>query len=375
MKTLLTSLLLSLTPFSYSQQPIDVTEQTIKIGGMKEELLYFGFAEGDQIVFNFTEIDGKELKEIDISEYPSTSKYADFKTARIENKTLTVTSKGIYQFRFSNGAVGGRICKIRIQRIPANDQAKAFNTNVNWVKKQDTTWNTYTKDVIAAYDTTYRQVTKKELSKTEKKEVFLLEKTELVHTELNSAGNKRSVFFTLPAPESGTYKTSKVVAWAYWVGVGTDGTNAWEQNTANISGLAKGIAATFTTPLGAMAIGLITSLVIPKGGDNVYYAVTDLANKELFAAGYAYQAWDHGDGPAGYKQFVDASMCRGAYYILLSNDNYMDAIEVNVKIIAIIETNTYEDKTYTEQVVTPRYEKKIVSDPVITTRRMPVIGN
>ncbi|MGL5888387.1 MAG: hypothetical protein ACRC3B_00800, partial [Bacteroidia bacterium] len=42
---------------------VDVTEQTLKISGNSEEILYYGFAEGDKILFSFSETDGKELKE------------------------------------------------------------------------------------------------------------------------------------------------------------------------------------------------------------------------------------------------------------------------------------------------------------------------
>jgi len=36
-------------------------------------------SEGDQLVFNFQEVNGKELKEIEIIEFPSTSKFMDYK--------------------------------------------------------------------------------------------------------------------------------------------------------------------------------------------------------------------------------------------------------------------------------------------------------
>lgn len=374
MKTTLSLLLVFFVSLSYCQVPIDITDQTIKIGGMEEEILYFGFAEGDQIVLNFTEVDGKELKEIEIAEYPSISKYTDFKTAKIENKTITVNRQAIYQFRFYNGAVGGRICKIRIQRIPSSDQTKNFNSDVTWVTKQDTTWNTYTKDVLVGYDTTYRQITKKELIKTELKEELLLDKSQRVHTSLNSAGSKSYVFFSLPQAKTETYKTSKVVAWAYWVGVGQEGSEAWEQETENIVALAEGIASFYTTPLGALAIGTITSMMIPSSGDDVHYALVDLPGRDLFYAGQGFSAWDRGAGTAGYKRFVDAAMCKGTYYIVLNNDNYMDPIDVSVKVTTIIETKTYEDKQYTEEIVKARYEKKIFSDPVIREHRVLVMG-
>lgn len=374
MKTPFTILLLLIAATSYCQTPIDVTDQTLKIGGMKEELLYFGFAEGDQIVLSFSEIEGKELKEIEVVEYPSNSKFTDFKTAKIDSKTLTVNRTAVYQFRFSNGAVGGRICKIRIQRVPANDQTKNFNTNITWTTRQDTTWNTYTRDVLVGYDTTYRPVTKKEIVKTEQKEELLLDKNQRVHTALNSAGDKSFVFFTLPATTIEPYKTSKVIAWAYWIGVGQEASKAWQQNAASIVHLSEEIAAVYTTPLGALAVGAITGLLIPTSGDDVYYALTDQSNKDLFMANQVYSVWDKGSGMGGYKQLVDPSRCKGTYFITLYNDNYKDPIDVTIKVTAIVETTVYEDKQYTEQLVHPRYEKQIFSDPMITAHRVPVMG-
>lgn len=44
----------------FPQKEIDVSDQTIKIGGFKEEELLFGFAEGDKIIFNFQEKNEKK---------------------------------------------------------------------------------------------------------------------------------------------------------------------------------------------------------------------------------------------------------------------------------------------------------------------------
>ena len=55
------------------QERVDVAEQTIKIGSKDEVILYYGFAEGDQIVFNFEEVNEKEVKEaitLPPAEYP-----------------------------------------------------------------------------------------------------------------------------------------------------------------------------------------------------------------------------------------------------------------------------------------------------------------
>jgi hypothetical protein len=41
---------------SYAQTPIDVAENTLKISPSSEEVFYYGFAEGDQLIFDFEEI-------------------------------------------------------------------------------------------------------------------------------------------------------------------------------------------------------------------------------------------------------------------------------------------------------------------------------
>ena len=105
---------------SYGQKPIDVAESSIKVGIKAEEEVYFGFAEGDQLIFSFEETNGKEMKEVEIVEMPSSSKFLDFKTSKIENKTINVARTGIYKFRFANSALLPRVCKYKIQRIPAS---------------------------------------------------------------------------------------------------------------------------------------------------------------------------------------------------------------------------------------------------------------
>ena len=48
----------------YSQRPVVVVENTLKLGPFKEEVFYYGFAAGDKLIFNFEEANKKELKEV-----------------------------------------------------------------------------------------------------------------------------------------------------------------------------------------------------------------------------------------------------------------------------------------------------------------------
>jgi hypothetical protein len=367
-------IIISINTLFSQQEALDVTDQTLKIAANTEESLYFAFAEGDKIVFNFSEINKKELKEVEITEYPSTSKFSDYKSIKIENKIIQVNKKGIYRFRFYNGnLLSGRICKIKIQRIPAGENTANFVTNVKWIIKQDTTWNTYTKDVIVGYDTIYEQKTKKELVKTETKEEVIFDKSQRVHSYWNSNGNKANLFFSIPQNQISEYKVSKIIAWAYWVGVDKAGEKAWQENTENMKKLASGVASIYLTPLGALAAGAITSMIIPSSGEDVIYSVADNVNKDYFMSGYEYKVYDSGKGVAGYRKFTDPAFCKGTYFILLKNDNEVTPIDVNVKVSVIIETNIYEDKTYTETKISPKHEKQIFQDPVIKKVRLPIM--
>jgi hypothetical protein len=374
-KTIYVVLMILISNFFYSQDYIDVTDQTIKIGSMKEEEIYFGFAEGDKIVFNFIEVENKELKEIEIIEYPNNSKFSDYKPRFIENKIINVTKTGVYIFRFKNSAINGRICKIKIQRIPISNETRNFNTNVTWETKQETTYNNYTKDVIVGYDTTYIQKYKKEIIKSELKEEMILDKTEKVNSVNNlDYKNYKVMQVTMPQNEIIQYKTQKIISWAYWIGVGKESSEAWAKNIKTISKVASGAAAVLGAgPLGGIAVGAVTSLIMPTSGEDVaYWFIPDYNNAQLFLANQTFTQFDKGKGIAAYGK--NNSRTQGSFYIGLLNDNQLVPIDANVKISVVWEITYFEDKQYTEMNVKPRYEKKQFSDPVVRTFKVPVIG-
>ena len=68
-------------------QSVNVAENSIKLTAFAEEIMYYAFSEGDKLVFSFTELKGKGIKEVEIIEYPSNSKFMEFKAKNIEKKT------------------------------------------------------------------------------------------------------------------------------------------------------------------------------------------------------------------------------------------------------------------------------------------------
>jgi hypothetical protein len=261
---------------------------------------------------------------------------------------------------------------VKIQRIPASKQTENFNTAVKWVIKQDTTWNSLTKDVVTGYDTLSVQKTRKVVASEKKYEEVVIDKSQRVDSKATLGQSKASVAFTLPMNFIAKDETKKVIAWAYWVGVGEESNEFWKQNRKIIVGAVQGATTMFTSPLGGIAAGAITNLVLPTNGEDVEYALVNEQNNKLFFQDKTYKTLDAGKGVAAYKRFIDANMLQGKFYMALTNDNYVQPIDVNVKISAIIEHIKYKDEKYMDKVITPRYEKKIVKEPKIISSTIPV---
>ena len=336
-------------------EPVDVADLTIKIGAGEVKEIYYGFAKGDQIIFNFEELKRKPLKEISITEIPSNSKFSEFKCALVSNKKIIVNKNSIYKFKFRNGSVGGRVCNIRIQRIPETKELITFNTDWKWKTVYDTTFIPYVENILVRYDTLSYKETVKEVIKVEKIEDMIMDKIQRVHSYWNPSSSYTYLKVELPKNINEEYKEENVVAWAYWIGVGDDATQAYARNVESIGKVAIGLANVYGTPLAGLALGAVKELLLPKKGEDVQYAFMDsYDNTQAFLKGQAYYQFDQGKGVAAYGK--NSSLLQGTFYIGLHNDNSTLGIDVNVKIVVIKEIKTYDDIEYDRIEIEPIYD-------------------
>jgi hypothetical protein len=315
--------------------PSEVADSTLKIGGLSEEVFYYGFAEGDQIVFSFEEVNGKELKEVEITEWPSNSKFMDYKTKKILNKMITVTRTGIYKFRFTNSAIGGRVCKFRIERIPAGEGTQNFNTAVYW--------QTF-------YDTTYTPVQEKYLVKSDTVVTMLTDQVAKVSSQnaLNGNSNKAVVDVTLP---QGT------ISWSYYIGTGSEGKKAYDDAKSKCLTSSAGAAMKIPGwgPLAALALYGTNYFNKVQGEDNVkYWFISNWENVQFFEAGQSFLQYKQGDVVNDASQMK--SPLSGKLYLGLLNDNVMDPIDVTVKITAVSVTQQWGMRTVQKMSVSSREE-------------------
>lgn len=316
-------------------KPIDVAETMLKIARFGEEIFYYGFAEGDKIIFSFEEANGRELKEIEIIELPSSSRFTDYKTSRIQSKTITINRTGIYKFRFANSAIAGRVCRFKIQRIPASDLTKNFNTSVSWKTVYDTTYTTESDIYLDRSDTSI---------------VNLVDQVPKVFAKkaLNGNDNKTIVDFSLP---KGT------ISWSYYIGVGKEGKQAYDngsnafvstgaQSVSNMAGYGA---------LAALALYGKNYFLKTQGLDNVkYWFITDLDNVHLFKTNRTFKQYKKGDVINDADQMQTPRS--GKIYLGLYNDNLKDAIDVTVKVTAIVVTERWKTKPVQQMNVTSRKE-------------------
>ncbi|MCW3104459.1 MAG: hypothetical protein JWO09_2899 [Bacteroidetes bacterium] len=296
---------------SQGQNTIDVAESTLKVSGLSEEIFYYGFSEGDQLIFSFEELNRKELKEIEIIELPASSKFMDYKTARIDNKTITITNTGIYKFRFSNSALTGRICKFKIQRIPA-DQSKKFNTNVYWKTVYDTTYTTVQEKYLIKSDTIINNIT---------------DQVAKVHSQGNMDGNKSYFNFSLPP---------NTISWSYYIGVDQGGMQAYQNATALLAKNAGPIASKLPGygPLASLALGGASYIAQLQSGEDIDFWIVQGDNANLWQSDQQFYYIKKGKVLNDYSRML-SPLKGNNLFVCLSNDNAITGVQVTVKITAI----------------------------------------
>ena len=296
---------------SYGQKPIDVAESSIKVGIKAEEEVYFGFAEGDQLIFSFEEANGKEMKEVEIVEMPSSSKFLDFKTSKIENKTINVARTGIYKFRFANSALLPRVCKYKIQRIPASAATQNFNTTVYFDEYNDTTYTNEVETYIDRSDTVFSN---------------FQDRTIKVNP-LTAPGSSKVTFnFTLP---------ENTVAWSYYVSADKGGQQIYQEAAKNISTNSGSVIEKFPKygPLAAVALSAPSYLSKIDTGQHINYWIVENENAELFKNGEQFRFVKKGRGMNDFSRMEPGDR---SYFFCLHNDYKDVPVTVTVKITAVL---------------------------------------
>lgn len=358
---------------------VDVAQLTLKIGAASSKSLYYGFEKGDQIIFSCDEVQNKAVKEVEIIRLPSQSVFMDFKFKSVGKQFFSVEERGVYQFRFSNNSLAKRIIKLKIQRLPESELTKNFNTGWKWLTTYDTVLTHYQEDSLVGYDSLPYTETVKEKILDSLYESQWLNKSERVHSYWNSNPSKTYVKVDLPKNVKTEEYSDETVIWAYWIGVGQEGQEAYKSSLKAMVKAGVTVASTSTlgpavqsmlhqSPLTEFAAGIIGGLVIPTVGENVrYYFINNVENANAFVRGEQFYFFDKGNGVAGYGK--NDKIRDGSFYIGLYNDNQHQGIDVELKIVAIRRIQMFKDKTYQRVKVEPRFVSVERVKRTVTSKR------
>ncbi len=383
---LLSTLSLMLNPAVYNGQqlpPVEVANLTIKLGGLSIEEFYYGFAEGDEILFSFEEERGKKVKEIEIIELPGSSKFMDYRSAKVDQKKIKIYKTGIYCFRFTNSALGKRICRIHIQRIPVSEDLVHFNTDWQWKTKYDTSFVPYTEDSLIRYDTTYVQVRKKEKVGDELELLTLLDNhaVEVHSKEYNwtitgehyGRYNEEVVRIDLPATFSSDLRIIENVEWDYSVSVDQKMKLKVQQRNRDLMSAAGNFSSAVYGPQMKVAFEAVGSLTHDHSDQSIYCAlIPDFESANSFKNDGQYRVYreDNLVSSPGIRRDYPLE---GSVYLGLSNSNERNAVTVYINCYVWRRTRTFRYVAETQQRVKPVYTTLHKSRMVVNSRKIRAI--
>lgn len=305
-----------------AQEPLLISETMVKVSALGDETLYFGFAEGDEVIVDMEVVKGKNINQFEMLAYPKSSIFMEYKPKLVKDRRVTIKNTGVYSFHFSNEALGGRVCKLKVQRIPKSEETKEFNSTVYWETKHDTTYKVIQEKYLVKSDTGFQHV---------------VDQVAKVHSAGNMNGNSSSLNFNLP---------KNTIAWSYYIGVDQKGQEAFEEGMSNLSELSS----MAKHPMVALALNL--SPMIPKmqSGEDVQFYIVQGDNINIIETGNEFYYIKRGKVVNDFGRMEVTT--NKPLHVYLSNDNAVMAIMVMVKITAITVTETWDTRHVEQMNVT-----------------------
>lgn len=358
----ITFLFSSLSVFSRPNEPVLVTDQTFQSNG--EQRFYYAFETGDEILIDLEIMKGgKTIKEFEVLAYPESSKFKAMDISSLKSKSIRVLERGVYEFRIKSGPA--KSIRMKIMRVPQNEARTTFDTNIQWKTVTDTIRKNYNEKVKVVYDTAWVTKYQKVIKKIDTTFVELANRQERVHSRTNIVNdNINTMTFNLPPVVNEELLNEKVISWAFWVGVGDEGAENYNEELKNF--LKKSAFKIMSqNVLAGLALGIYSVSVNPPKGDNIYYELSVDDGKEKTQI-------DKGDITSVFGR--ETKKLEGKIELKLDNDNFLNGINVSIKVLAVVEKKRYEMQGYQERTITPIEIKDAKGRVIIREREVPVIN-
>ncbi|MFN3404355.1 MAG: hypothetical protein ACK40G_09705 [Cytophagaceae bacterium] len=321
-------------------EEIVVADALIKIKGKAAAEVYIGLQEGDQLVMDIEETGRRKVVAAEVWQYPDNLRYRQEDLSLVDDKIIPVTHTGVFLIKFKNSSLFNCSVRYKLVRIPKSASASRFNTNVYWKTAFDTVYS-FSKKRGVFYDTSIVSVIPHQVQRV------------YARTAFNGKSNKSYISFDLPA---------NTISWSYYIGVGENSEVIFRQaeekarrRREDLKNIAAGMSRIFyADPSASLALGIlalygIAEFGVPDRADNVqYYFVKDEQAALSFVNKSNFFSYEKGDGPLSGKRIEGKTS--GKQFLCLQNDNYLEAIDVHLRIAAVTVTETKGErlvKSYT----------------------------
>ena len=343
-------------------EPVIVTEQTLKING--EQRFFYAFEEGDQILLDLSMVKGKFLKELEVLVYKGGSRFQDRQVEKLSGKTIKVPKRAVYEFRLKSG--GAKVVRFKLKRIPYYESRSDFDTHVRWKTVKDTIRRNYKEQTKVVYDTTWVTKYRRVLHRIDTGFVEVVNQQERVHSRTNlSNSNINTLRFNLPPNVEKKLYEQEVLAWAYWIVVGQEGMENYDQELKKFLRMAASKIITKNL-LAGIALGVYSVVYNPPKGENIHYTLTNSHNGKKSTV-------SNGNITSTFGR--ETNYLQGHIDLKLTNDNIMNGLNVNLQLLAVVEKRHYVMEGHQERVITPLEVKKTKGKVLIREREVPVIYN
>jgi hypothetical protein len=343
-------------------EPIVVTEQTLQING--EQRFFFAFETGDEMVLDLSMLKGKFIKEFEILVYKGSTKFQVLKTEGLKRKKIRVFERAVYEFRIKSG--GAKRIQFKIERIPYSEARIDFDTYVEWRTITDTIRRNYSEKITTVYDTSYVAKYRKILQRTDIEVVELASQEERVHSRTNlTNANVNTLTFNLPPSIQKELLEQNVIGWAYWIGVGQEGTENYNKELKKFLQLFATRVVAKKNILAGLALGIYSVALNPPKGENIVYQLSvERGGKTAKVAS--------GNITSAFGREMKA--LEGKVQLTLTNDNFLNGLNVGFKITAVVERKVYRMEGYQVRKVTTLELKDIKGKVLLREREVPVIN-
>lgn len=270
-------ILLFLSFMAFSQDTILLADRDVKPTKNEPEKFIFGCQQGDKIIITFSTNRDKPITKIDIKQ---TGQILFSEEAVATNRTLEIITPNtdFVHFYFYGKSMGQKM-SIKIERIPAVDSGRFFNSALQIYKRYDTTYVEYEIDSVIGYDEIRTPKTFRTIASSDYESVVMHEENLTL-----SGGDKKGVLIKKPQTTIVTDdKEMKLVGYQVLISSAAGAAGMWD---AIATGVDIGcLCMELFLPAGGTAASLgvdqAFQMIGPQeGGEPVYYAIMN-DKKEL----------------------------------------------------------------------------------------------